>query len=99
MDQKVKEWLKQHGLTVRGQKFRGIVVSMKMKDTAVVEWGREVKVPKYERAYRAKSRVKAHVPPVLSVKPGDLVVIGETRKIAKTKSFVVLEVLKGGKEG
>ena len=92
----LKAYLKEKGIRIHGQEFVGKVIRLSMKDTAVVEWERIVKVPKYERAYRTKSRVFAHVPPFLEVKPGDTVKIAETRKLSKAKSFIVTEVLKRG---
>ena len=86
-----------HGhIKVRGQTFIGKVVRYKMQKSAIVEWERIVKIPKYERVFKAKSRVVVHVPDCIKIKEGDIVKIGETRKISKTKSFVVLEVLKSG---
>jgi len=88
-----------HGhIKVRGQTFVGRVVRYRMQKSAIVEWSRIVKIPKYERAFKTKSRVVVHVPECIKVREGDLVRIGETRKISKTKSFVILEVLKDGKE-
>ena len=87
-----------HGhIKVRGQTFVGRVVRYRMQKTATVEWERIVKIPKYERVFRTTSRVKVHVPDCIKIREGDLVRIGETKKISKTKSFVVLEVLKDGK--
>lgn len=65
--------------------------------TAVVTWPRLVKVQKYDRAYHTSSRISVHIPSCMVVKTGDKVVIAETRKISKTKSFVITEVLKDGK--
>jgi len=85
-------------LVVRGKKFIGIVTKAKAPKTATVEWERYVYIPKYERYEKRKSKVKAHYEPEeIKVKEGDVVVIGETRKISKTKSFVILKVL-GHKE-
>ncbi len=88
-----------HGkLKLRGQTFVGRVVKYAMHKVATVEWPRIVKVPKYERAFRTVSRVKAYVPECLKdkVKVGDLVKIQETRKLAKTVAFVITEVIEHG---
>ncbi len=82
---------------VRGQTFIGKVVRYRMQKSAVVEWERIVKVPKYDRVFKDRSRVVVHVPDSIKIKEGDLVRIGETRKMSKTKNFVILEVLKDGK--
>lgn len=88
-----------HGnLKIRGQTFVGKITKYAMHKVVIVEWPRIVKVPKYERAYRTRSRVKAYVPECMKdkVKVGDIVKISEVRKLAKTVSFVVTEVLKHG---
>ena len=88
-----------HGtVSVRGRVFTGRVVKLRAAKSAVVEWPRIVKVPKYERVYKTNTRVMVHVPPCIKVREGDLVRIGETRKLSRTKSFVVLEVLSDGKK-
>ncbi|MEM4282340.1 MAG: 30S ribosomal protein S17 [Candidatus Woesearchaeota archaeon] len=79
------------GLSVRGRRFVGTVISANMQRTATVEWPRTKFIRKYERYARARSRVKAHNPDCIAAKPGDVVRIGECRKISKTKSFVILE--------
>ncbi|MEO2154949.1 MAG: 30S ribosomal protein S17 [Nanoarchaeota archaeon] len=78
-------------LVVRGRKFIGIVTKAKAPKTVTVEWTRYIYVPKYERYEKRKSKVKAH--DELGVKEGDIVLIGETRKISKTKAFVVIKKL------
>lgn len=83
-----------HGeISVRGNIFTGVVVSAKPGKTAIVE--REIVrfVPKYERYKKSKSRVYAHNPDCIAAKEDDVVRVGETRKLSKTKSFAVLEVL------
>ncbi len=85
-----------HGhIKVHGNVFTGTVVSDKGDKTVVVE--REVVryVPKYERYRKVRSRMAAHSPLCMGARAGDVVKIGETRKISKTKSFVVLEKIQG----
>jgi len=81
------------GLKVRGQTFKGKVISSKPTHTVTVERTMIIFVPKYERSKKARSRVHAHNPPCINAKEGDIVLLGETRKISKTKSFAVLKVL------
>ncbi len=84
-----------HGnIKVRGITLVGRVVSDKMDKTVTVEREEIKKVPKYERFMRKRYRIHAHNPPCINAKEGDVVLIGETRKIAKTVSFVVLKVIK-----
>ncbi|MCQ4335033.1 30S ribosomal protein S17 [Natronomonas sp. F2-12] len=66
--------------------------------TVVVEREYEVKVPKYDRYMKRRSKIPAHVPGVLEpLSVGDDVKIAETRPLSKTKSHVVVEVT-GGEE-
>jgi small subunit ribosomal protein S17 len=82
---------------IRGDIFVGKVVSAKANKTVSVE--REIThyVRKYERYKKVKSKISAHNPGNIA-KEGDMVRIGETRKISKTKSFAVMEVLNGNGE-
>ncbi|MGC8851180.1 MAG: 30S ribosomal protein S17, partial [Candidatus Micrarchaeia archaeon] len=51
------------------------------------------KVPKYERFEKRRSRIHVHVPECMNVKEGDRVLIGECRKLSKTKAHVVIKKL------
>lgn len=84
-----------HGsLKVRGNVFTGKVISAKPTKTVVVE--REIVhyVPKYERYKKVRSKVYAHNPLCMNASEGDIVRIGETRKLSKTKAFVVMNIEK-----
>ncbi len=85
-----------HGnLKIRGNIFTAKVVSTgKMQRSVVVERHFIKKIRKYERLAREKRRLTVHKPDCIDVKPGDIVLIGETRKISKTKSFVIFDVVK-----
>ena len=88
---------KHGGVKVRGNIFTGRVISGRMERTVTIE--REIThyVRKYERYQKVRSRIKAHNPPCVNAKEGDIARVGETRKLSKTKSFVVLNVL--GRKG
>ena len=77
-------------LRVRGHILEGIVVSNRPQKTAIVQISYVKKNAKYERLEKRKSRIPAHIPEGMTVALGQRVRIGETRKISKTKSFVVL---------
>ncbi|MEM2174569.1 MAG: 30S ribosomal protein S17 [Candidatus Micrarchaeia archaeon] len=82
-----------HGsLRVRGRTFIGKVVSVYMK-TAVIEIPRVKYDYKYKAYERVKSKLKAHNPPCINAKVGDIVKIGECRKISRTKAFTITEIL------
>lgn len=73
----------------RAKTLRGVVVSTKMKDTAVVEVVRFVKHPKYKKYYKVSKRYKAHnAGNTKSV--GDKVEIKECRPVSKEKHFTIV---------
>lgn len=83
-----------HGsLSVRGQTLEGEVASTDMDKTVVVEREYDVRVPKYDRYMKRRSRVPAHHPPCMGLEEGDTVRIAETRPLSKTKSHVVVEIV------
>ena len=87
-----------HGqISVRGNIFEGKVVSAKADKTVAVERKLIQFIRKYERYKKIRSKIYAHNPVCKNAKEGDVVRVGETRKLSKTKSFVVLDVL-GKKE-
>jgi small subunit ribosomal protein S17 len=80
-----------HGtLSVRGQSIVAEVASTDMEKTVVVEREYDVKVPKYDRYMKRRSRIPAHAPPCMDLAVGDTVTIAETRPLSKTKSHVVV---------
>ncbi len=88
-----------HGsLSTRGATHKGEVASDSMDRTVVVEREYIVKVPKYDRYMRRRSRISAHAPDCLEINEGDEVRIAECRPLSKTKNFVVIEVNRGEEE-
>ncbi len=80
-----------HGsLSVRGQTIVGDVASTDMDKTVVVEREYDVKVEKYDRFMKRRSRISAHASPCMDIAEGDEVTIAETRPLSKTKSHVVV---------
>ena len=80
-----------HGhLKVRGMIISGKIVAKSMSKTVVIarEYLRYEK--KYERYEKRTGRYSAHLPPCISVKKGDSVIIMECHPISKTKHFVVV---------
>jgi len=86
-------------LSIRGKLLEGKVVKMKAKKTAQIEIKTTKYIPKYERYLVNRSKHSVHVPEDISINVGDDVLCGETRKISKTKSFVVIKKLNPSKEG
>ncbi|MEM0026850.1 MAG: 30S ribosomal protein S17 [Ignisphaera sp.] len=89
-----------HGnVKVRGLMLIGKVIKSRMQNTVVVEREYVVWVRKFKRYERRRSRIHAHNPPCISAKEGDIVIIGETRPLAKSVSFVVLGIIGKTKVG
>jgi small subunit ribosomal protein S17 len=83
-----------HGtLSVRGQTLEGTVASTDMTKTVIVQREYDVRVPKYDRSMKRRSRIPAHAPPCMDLSEGETVRIAETRPLSKTKSHVVVEQL------
>ncbi len=83
-----------HGsLKTHGYKIEGIVVSDKARKTVIVQREYNTFLKKYERSLRNTSRVPAYNPECINAKTGDTVEISGTRRLSKTKSFVVTKVL------
>lgn len=71
------------------QVFTGVVVSDKMKDTAVVELQRYVKHPKYHKFQTKQTKLFAH-DPGNTKKIGDKATVEACRPLSKRKSFKVV---------
>ena len=89
---------KHANVAVRGNEFVGKVVSAKAPKTATVEREITLYVSKFERYKKARSRVHAHNPEWINAKEGDIVRIGETRKLSKTKAFMITEIVGHAKQ-
>ncbi|MBD3212491.1 MAG: 30S ribosomal protein S17 [Candidatus Lokiarchaeota archaeon] len=86
-----------HGTTrIRGKITKGTVVSKRSRNTIVIRFDYVQFIKKYQRYERRNSRLICHLPSCLNdeVELGDLVLVGESRKISKTKSFIVLNKIK-----
>ena len=79
-------------LSVRGKLFEGKVVKTKAKNTVVIQKESPVYFTKFKRYGRSKNSIHAHVPSNLEVKDGDMVIAAKCRPLAKSVSFVVVEV-------
>jgi small subunit ribosomal protein S17 len=85
-----------HGaLKTRGYEFECLVVSDKAHKTVIVKREHTIFLHKYERSLRKTSRIPAYNPDCIGAKNGDKVMIAETRRLSKTKSFVVTKIVKG----
>ena len=83
-----------HGNTrIRGKITKGLVVSKKSRNTVIIRRDYVQFVKKYQRYERRNMRLACHLPECLNqeIKIGDIVRVGESRKISKTKAFIILE--------
>ncbi len=85
-------------LKTRGNEIDGVVVSDKARKTVIVEHAYTTFLHKYERSLRKTSRIAAYNPECINARTGDTVLISETRRLSKTKSFVVTKIIKKGSE-
>ncbi len=77
--------------------FSGVVVSVAMQNTAVVEVTRRFPHPMYKKLIKRNKRFKVD-PAGFTLAVGDRVTIGETKKMSKDKYFKIVEVEKGEKK-
>lgn len=87
-----KKCFKHGDIKVRGEFLTGKVVSAKGKHTVIVARDSTVYLSKFGKWAKGTSKIAAHNPPCINAKVGDLVELGETRKISKTKAWTVVKV-------
>eukprot|EP01120_Amphizonella_sp_Union-15-10_P013078 TRINITY_DN600_c0_g1_i1.p1 TRINITY_DN600_c0_g1~~TRINITY_DN600_c0_g1_i1.p1 ORF type:complete len:167 (-),score=27.76 TRINITY_DN600_c0_g1_i1:69-569(-) len=78
-------------VSIRGRILKGVVKSCKMKNTVIVRRNYLHYIPKYNRFEKRHSNIPAHCSPCFLVKEGDIVTIGQCRKLAKTVTFNVIK--------
>lgn len=83
-----------HGSAVlRGRQMQGTVVRAKVPRMALVEWSWQHYNRKYERYEKKRTRLQVHSPSCVGAKEGERVKIMESRKISKTKSYIIVQRL------
>ncbi|NPE27102.1 30S ribosomal protein S17 [Methanococcoides sp. SA1] len=82
-------------LKMRGRVFEGKVVKV-LPGRVSIEFERMLKLPKYERFEKRKTKIHARLPDCMKgdVVVGDLIEIAETRPISKMIHFVVSKVVR-----
>jgi len=81
----------------RGRTFEGTVVK-KFDKRAVIEFERTVKVAKYERFMRKKTRIHSRIPDGMQIHIGDYVKVQECRPLSKMIHSVVIQIVRGAEE-
>lgn len=76
-------------METKRKEFKGVVVSDKMTDSAVVAVSRFVKHPKYKKYLKKTSRFTVHNEGN-KAKEGDKVTIRSCRPLSKTKHFEIV---------
>ena len=74
----------------------GLVLSVKMTDTAVIGVIERVRHPRYAKTVQRTKRLYAHNTDA-ELKPGDRVRVQETRPLSKLKRWRITEVLERAK--
>jgi len=85
-----------HGhLKVRGRQFKGYVTK-KFPRRIVIGFERIVKIRKYERYMKKKTKLHARLPKCKEneVKVGDYVLVGECRPLSKIIHFVYIQKIR-----
>ena len=83
-----------HGqISLRGRSFKGTIIK-KFPKRIVVELERTVRIAKYERFTKKKTRLHARIPENMDLHVGDLVKVRECRPLSKIIHFIVTDVIK-----
>ncbi len=77
----------------RGRSFQGTVTKI-FGQRAVIEFERTVKVEKYERFMRKKTKLHSRIPEGMKVSIGDYVKVQECRPLSKMIHSVVIEIIR-----
>jgi small subunit ribosomal protein S17 len=80
------------------RKLKGIIKSVAMQKTVVVEVFRLKKHRKYLKPFTITKRIKAHVDDTAQFTVGDEVTIAATRPISREKRWRVIEKIKAVKQ-
>jgi len=86
-------------IPTRGRIFKGIV-TRKFPKRIAIEFERTVRIPKYERFMKKKTRIHARLPDHMqdTIHIGDLIRVQECRPLSKIIHFMVIEKVKSKEE-
>ena len=88
-----KQGKKKKIVGTRGRIFKGVVIK-KFDTRLVLEFERTVRIQKYERFAKKRTRLHAQIPEGMQVEVGDAVRVRECRPLSKIIHFMVIEVIK-----
>lgn len=94
-----RDIVKTLGVSTRGRTFQGKVIR-KLPMKVTIEFERTVKIPKYERFMKKRTRVHARLPDQFAeeIHIGDLIKVQETRPLSKTIHAIVVEKVRSASE-
>jgi small subunit ribosomal protein S17 len=83
------------GISTRGRVFQGNVIR-KFPKRVAIEFERTVKLQKFERFMKKRTRIHARLPDQFAdqINLGDLIKVQECRPLSKTIHFVVIEKIR-----
>lgn len=81
-------------LRTRGNIMKGVVTSASAQLSATIRVDKQIFVSKYKRYKKSSQKVHAHNPAVINAKVGDVVEFIGCRPISKTKSSVIVRIVK-----
>lgn len=90
MENKQKDIAVAREVSSRGRIFEG-TITKKFPTRVVIEFERTVYVKKYERFYKKKTRIHAHLLKGMNVDVGDYIKVQECRPLSKIIHHVVIE--------
>jgi len=93
LNKEISKRVKGECISSRGMKVKGVVVSTKMRNTVTIERELSKMLHKYKRVAVEKSKVHVHVPEGIGLGLGDVIEAQQTRKLSKTKNWVITRVL------
>ncbi|MBU0467269.1 MAG: 30S ribosomal protein S17 [Nanoarchaeota archaeon] len=90
-----KNPVKTPGISTRGRTFQGRV-TRKFPKRVSIEFERTIKIPKYERFLKKKTRIHARLPDTMAdqIHVGDFIKVQECRPLSKIIHFIIIEKLK-----
>ncbi|MFH1802598.1 MAG: 30S ribosomal protein S17 [archaeon] len=94
-----RDLVKTLGVSIRGRIFQGKVIR-KFPKRVTIEFERTIKIPKYERFMKKRTRVHARLPDQFAeeVNLGDLIKVQECRPLSKIIHFMVVEKVRDVEE-
>jgi small subunit ribosomal protein S17 len=90
-----REIVKALGFSTRGRVFQGNVIR-KFPKRVTIEFERTVKIPKFERFMKKRTRIHARLPDQFAdqINIGDLIRVQECRPLSKIIHFIVIEKIR-----